>query len=111
MDRSTDTLVFPPQFPPTTRREKFFIGVRWLGPDLSFFKELKQQQGERIPEQMRAWGSGKRREIAELAGVNYFFRPAVLIVAGQNIHETVDCPDSWDHEVRSPGGKCRRALP
>jgi hypothetical protein len=65
MHRSTDPLVFPPHFPPTTRREKFFIGVRWLGPDLSFFKQLKQQQGERTTDQMKVWGSGKRREVAE----------------------------------------------
>jgi len=65
MYKGTDPLVFPPHFPPTTRREKFFIGVRWLGPDLSFFKKLKQQQGERTQEQMEVWGSGTRREVAE----------------------------------------------
>jgi len=57
MDRSIDPLVFPPYFPPTNRREKFFIDGRWLGPDLSFFKKLKQQQSEMIPEQMNVWGS------------------------------------------------------
>ena len=62
----TDPLVFPPHFPPTTRREKFFVGVRWLGPDLSFFKMLKRQQADRVQSQMEVWGSGKRREIAEL---------------------------------------------
>jgi hypothetical protein len=65
VDTGTDPLVFPPHFPPTTRWEKFFIGVRWLGPDLSFFKKLKQRQAERTKEQMEVWGSGKRREIAE----------------------------------------------
>jgi hypothetical protein len=62
----TDPLVFPPHFPPTTRWKKFFIGVRWLGPDLSFFKSLKRQQADRVQSQMEVWGSGKRREIAEL---------------------------------------------
>jgi hypothetical protein len=57
--------VFPPHFPPKTRWKRFFIGVRWLGPDLSFFKQLKQQQAERKQGQMDVWGSGKRREIAE----------------------------------------------
>jgi hypothetical protein len=61
----TDPLVFPPNFPPTSRWEKFFIGVRWLGPDLSFFKKLKRQQADRVQSQMEVWGSGKRREIAE----------------------------------------------
>jgi hypothetical protein len=61
----TDPLVFPPHFPPTTPWEKFFIGVRWLGPDLSFFKQLKQQQSQRMQDQMEVWGSGKRREVAE----------------------------------------------
>jgi hypothetical protein len=65
VDTGANPLAFPPHFPPTTRWEKFFIGVSRLGPDLSFFKKLKQQQAERIPEQMEVWGSGKRREIAE----------------------------------------------
>jgi hypothetical protein len=69
MGTGTDPLVFPLHFPPTNRWERFFIGVRWLGPDLSFFKRLKQQQSERTQEQMEVWGFGKRREIAEkLAG-------------------------------------------
>jgi hypothetical protein len=62
----TDPLVFPPHFPPTTRWKKFFIGVRWLGPDLSFFKGLRQQQAARAQSQMEVWGCDKRREIAEL---------------------------------------------
>jgi hypothetical protein len=61
----TDPLVFPPHFPPTTRWKKFFLGVRGLGPDLSFFKELKRQQGDRVQSQMEVWGIGIRREIAE----------------------------------------------
>jgi hypothetical protein len=36
-----------------------------LGPDLSFFKKLKQRQAERTQDQMEVWGSGKQREIAE----------------------------------------------
>ncbi len=38
---------------------------------MSFFKKLKQQQGERTPEQMRVWGSGKRREIAEQLALGF----------------------------------------
>jgi hypothetical protein len=62
----TDPLVFPPHFPPTTRWKKFFIGVRGLGPDLSFFRVLKRQQADRVQSQMAIWGSGIRREIAEV---------------------------------------------
>jgi hypothetical protein len=60
-----DALVFPEHFPPKTRWKKFFIGVRWLGPDLSFFRELKARQAARHPEAMHAWGGGLRQEIAE----------------------------------------------
>ena len=65
MYAATDPLALPPHFPPTTRWKKFFIGVRWLGPDLSFFRKLKQQQAERREEQMEVWGSGNRREVAD----------------------------------------------
>jgi hypothetical protein len=61
----TDPLVFPPHFPPKTRWKKFFLGVRGLGPDLSFFKKLKRQQADRVESQMEVWGSGLRRKIAE----------------------------------------------
>ena len=66
MYAGTDPLIFPPHFPPTTRWKRFFIGVRWLGPDLSFFETLKRQQASRVQSQMDVWGSGKQREIAEL---------------------------------------------
>ncbi len=58
-------LRFPEHFPPTTRWKKFFIGVRWLGPDLSFFKAMKSEQAQRTPEQMASWGEGRERVIAE----------------------------------------------
>ena len=58
-------LQFPKHFPPTDRWKKFFIGVRWLGPDLSFFKELKAMQGLRSSAEMVAWGGGKRQRLAE----------------------------------------------
>ena len=61
-------LRYPSDFPPTTRWKKFFIGVRWLGPDLSFFKELKATQAARRPDAMQAWSNERQREIAELLG-------------------------------------------
>ena len=62
----TDDLRFPKDLPPTDRWKKFFLGVRWLGPDLSFFKLLKAQQAARSNDQMHTWGGGARQEIAVL---------------------------------------------
>ena len=58
-------LQFPNHFPPKDRWGKFFIGVRWLGPDISFFKQLKAHQGNRTSEQMSAWGGGKKQRLAQ----------------------------------------------
>ena len=66
MRHAADALQYPNHFPPTTRWKKFFIGVRWLGPDLSFFKDLKTQQAARHRDEMRVWGGGARQEFAEL---------------------------------------------
>jgi hypothetical protein len=62
----TDALRYPSHYPPTTRWKKFFIGVRWLGPDLAFFKELKAIQASRHAEAMQSWGGGLRQKLAEL---------------------------------------------
>ena len=62
----TDALRYPSHYPPTTRWKKFFIGVRWLGPDLAFFKELKALQASRHAEAMQSWDGGLRQELAEL---------------------------------------------
>jgi hypothetical protein len=58
-------LRFPDHFPPTGGWDKFFLGVRWIGPDLSFFKALKNQQASRSTDMMRVWGGGLRQELAE----------------------------------------------
>lgn len=60
-----DLLRFPAHFPPTDKWKKFFIGVRWLGPDLSFFKDLKELQANRDATTMAAWGGGPRQMLAE----------------------------------------------
>ena len=65
MGDSTAALRYPSHYPPTTRWKKFFIGVRWLGPDLAFFKALKSQQAARHQGEMQAWGGGLRQELAE----------------------------------------------
>ncbi len=41
-------LQIPEHFPPKAAWKRFFIGVRWLGPDLSFFKAMKTEQGQRL---------------------------------------------------------------
>jgi hypothetical protein len=60
-----DVLEFPPRFPPTDKWKKFFIGIRWLGPDLSFFKALKKLQANRNAADMSQWGGGQRQILAE----------------------------------------------
>jgi hypothetical protein len=67
-------LVFPAHFPPKTRWKKFFVGLRWLGPDLSFFDELKAQQAARSLDDMCLWGGGTRQEIAEFVSQEIAFR-------------------------------------
>ena len=62
--RSDEPLQYPPHYPPTDRWKRFFIGVRWLGPDLSFFKQLSAQQKSRTSEVMEHWGGGIRQEVA-----------------------------------------------
>jgi len=61
-------LIWPPGFPPTDPWKKFFYGVRWLGPDISFFKELKQLQASRTRDVMTAWPDEKQRNVALVFG-------------------------------------------
>ena len=58
-------LRWPQGFPPKRGIEKFFLGVRWLGPDLSFFRDLKSLQASRSAEQMAIWSGGERQALAE----------------------------------------------
>lgn len=59
-------LRYPDHYPPTDKWKQFFIGVRWLGPDLSFFKELDVQQASRTEDLMQEWGGGLNQELAEI---------------------------------------------
>jgi len=65
---SSEELRYPENFPPTGGWDRFFLGVRWLGPDTSFFKDLRKRQASRTAEDMSAWGSGDLREIAMILG-------------------------------------------
>jgi len=61
-------LVYPDHYPPKSRWEQFFIGVRWLGPDLSFFEALKAKQGARTEQVMEAWTDSRHRSLAMFVG-------------------------------------------
>lgn len=62
--RPDEPLQYPSHYPPTDRWQRFFIGVRWLGPDLSFFKQLSAQQRFRTSELLGQWGGGTRQQAA-----------------------------------------------
>lgn len=62
---------WPAHFPPTDPVKKFFIGVRWLGPDLHFFRELRDQQAQRTNVLMVAWTTAAERELASLLGRHF----------------------------------------
>ena len=68
MNRPEEPLEWPGHFPPTDPVKKFFIGVRWLGPDLRFFKDLKEQQAERMEDHMTLWHTTEERQMAALLG-------------------------------------------
>lgn len=54
-------LAWPDHFPPRDRWKRFFLGVRWLGPDLSFFAALRTTQGQRTIESFAsAWSDDER---------------------------------------------------
>jgi len=56
-----EPLRYPPHYPPRTFWKKFFIGVRKLGPDLSFFPQLEELQRSRSESLLAAWGKEPRR--------------------------------------------------
>ena len=62
--KTGEPLVYPPHYPPTDRWQRFFLGVRWLGPDLSFFKRLAAQQKIRTSDLLDQWGGGARQQVA-----------------------------------------------
>src|SRR5881392_3480618 len=69
--RAEDPLRYPPNFPPTNKWDRFFLGVRWLGPDTSFFKKLRQSQSARTADVLSRWGGGKRQDVATLVGAAF----------------------------------------
>src|SRR5438093_4737062 len=57
-------LAWPKHFPPKGRVKRFFVGVRGLGPDLSFFRELRDLQGNRTRSVMALWPNWPARRLA-----------------------------------------------
>jgi hypothetical protein len=57
-------LIFPAHYPPKDKWKKFFNGVHWLGPDLSFFKALRAQQAARSADMMQVWAEASRQKLA-----------------------------------------------
>lgn len=71
MNNPEDPLRWPSHFPPTDPVKKFFIGVRWLGPDLHFFKEIRDQQAKRTQALMACWQTDEERKLARLVGKHF----------------------------------------
>lgn len=66
----TAPLTWPAHFPPSTAVERFFVGIRWLGPDLSFFQELRASQAARDRSALSAWGDDpERRKLGRFISV------------------------------------------
>ncbi len=63
-----EPLVWPEDFPPTDPVKKFFWGIRWLGPDISFYMRLREQQAARTERQLVAWTEPRERMIAQVFG-------------------------------------------
>jgi hypothetical protein len=100
-------LQYPPHFPPTTRRKRFFLGVRGVGPDMSFLKELRASQGSRTTESMSEWGGGERQALAVAVGsifakycnwLSPHFLPgdSVAVIAGGSTFGWLDETDVGD---------------
>ena len=70
MRDSGDPIAFPPNFPPKSGWDKFFIGVRWLGPDLSFFQDFQERQELRSESLMSVWHDDKLRRLAIEFGIS-----------------------------------------
>lgn len=100
-------LQYPAHYPPTDRWKRFFIGVRWLGPDLSFFSALKGRQAARSPALLNAWGGGNRQHLAERVGriiaKRLHWRTSVFlpedrinVVLGGPTFDGTDAFDAWE---------------
>jgi hypothetical protein len=63
----TEPLRWPVDFPPREGVKRFFVGVRWLGPDISFFRALRDVQAARDRSVLVAWGNdAQRRKLSRI---------------------------------------------
>lgn len=107
-------LIYPPHYPPTDRWKRFFLGVRWLGPDLSFFGDLRATQASRTAQSIDAWGGGDRQALAitvcaafsrHLRWPTPYFLPtdSVAVIAGgpkfTNFDEAEDVVDEIEERM------------
>lgn len=68
-DAPEDALLWPEDYLEEGRWKRFFVGVRWLGSDVSLFRELRNRQAARTVGLMMAWGNDpRRRRGAEVLG-------------------------------------------
>ena len=102
--KPSEPLQYPADFPPSTKWKRFFIGVRWLGPDLSFLKDLRASQASRSLASMDVWGGGARNTVAAAAGAAFakycgwptpYFLPNdnVSVIAGGSKFGALDTTD------------------
>lgn len=102
-----EPLRYSSHYPPTGRWKRFFIGVRWVGPDLSFFKILRSNQASRTSSSMNAWGGGDRQALAVAVGValsrhcrwptpHFLPGDSLLVIAGGPRFAAVDDADTKD---------------
>ncbi|HEV8553911.1 MAG TPA: hypothetical protein VGR65_11105, partial [Casimicrobiaceae bacterium] len=63
-----EPLVWPSHYPPTDRWKRFFIGVRWLGPDLAFLQDFRDRQALRSQKSLETWPTAVSRRLALIVG-------------------------------------------
>jgi hypothetical protein len=68
MSKPEDRLVWPDDYPPKGGWKLFFLGIPWLGPDLSFLRSLRDRQARRTEASMNAWHDERERAIARTIG-------------------------------------------
>jgi len=98
MNESPSPLFWPEHFPPENRWDSFLMGIPALGPDLSFFKDLMQNQADRTEEVMAAWSDERERRVALSLGERlqkqWGWKKPYFIPADQML--AVVCgPDFW----------------
>jgi hypothetical protein len=92
---SYSPLSYPPTFPPTSKCKRFFLGVRWLGPDLNFLDEIKAQQAARDPSAMDCWPVSARHEAFETGRIlaRHLHWPTPYFIPGDRVDVILGGPE------------------